>query len=297
MWDTFEEDMADAAGWRSVLDACPETAAVRLERPRLDAGEPWCVTQLAGLQFYDYDAPGLADAPIRPEAGDRLGLTRRPDNRADRNAVEVWLRNEHMLGHLPRDLAAQVAPHLDRGASLRAYALGPGTGRAWSVRALLVGTPVVEEHGAWLRALANETEWRLQRAERAAEERRRAEGEAFARDQERGRLERLAQAVRAFERVPLDPALAPSVGEAHAMDVLAERLGLSERRLWRLVLGAGACLTTRKWSRRARPLRVVITPALRAALLAWCAAPTSRDASRALAAVIYTRTDDPDIPF
>ena len=49
MWDTFEEDMADAAGRRSVLDACPETAAIRLERPRLDAGEPWCVTQLAGL--------------------------------------------------------------------------------------------------------------------------------------------------------------------------------------------------------------------------------------------------------
>lgn len=297
MWDTFEEDMADAAGWRSVLDACPEMAVVRLERPRLDAGEPWCVTQLAGLQFYDYDVPGLDDAPIRPQAGDRLGLTRRPDNRADRNAVEVWLRNEHMLGHLPRDLAAQVAPHLDRGASLRAYALGPGTGRAWSVRALLVGTPVVEEHGAWLRTLANEAEWRLQRVEGAAEERRRAKGEAFARHQEQVRLERLAQAVHAFERVPLDSALAPSVGETHAVDALADRLGMSGGRLRRLALGTGACLTGREWSRRARPPRVVITPALRAVLLAWCAAPISRDASRALAAAIYARTDDPDIPF
>lgn len=167
------------------------------------------------------------------------------------------------------------------------------------MRALLVGTPVVEEHGAWLRALANEAEWRLQRAECAAEERRRAKGEAFARHQERARLERLAQAVHAFERVPLDPALAPPVGVAHTLDALAERLSMSEGRLWRLALGTGARLTARKWSRRARvrPPRIVVTSALRAALLTWCAAPTSRDASRALAAMIYTQTDDSDIPF
>lgn len=33
MWDSFEEDTAEATDWRSVLDACPEGAGVQLERP------------------------------------------------------------------------------------------------------------------------------------------------------------------------------------------------------------------------------------------------------------------------
>lgn len=197
-----------AAGWPPMLDACPETAAVQFERPALEAGEPWCVTELAGLQFYAYDAPGLDGAPTRPGAGDRLCLTRRPDNRADRNAVEAWWRNEHMLGHLPRDLAARVAPHLDRGAGLRAYALGPGTGRAWSVRALLIGAAVVEDHGEWVRVEARSAEKELRRAARAVQDVHKARGEAFARRQGQARLDRLAQAVRVFERhMPAEPAL------------------------------------------------------------------------------------------
>lgn len=63
-----ERHIQDAAGWRPALDACPETAGVQIERPKLEAGEPWCVTELAGLQFYAYDAPGLDDTPTRTPA-------------------------------------------------------------------------------------------------------------------------------------------------------------------------------------------------------------------------------------
>lgn len=51
-------------------------------------------------------------------------LVRNPDNEHDENAVEVhvptlgWKRS--MVGHLPRDMAARLAPSLDRGDEWRA---------------------------------------------------------------------------------------------------------------------------------------------------------------------------------
>ena len=129
MWDELEQHIADAGSWRPALHACPDAADLQLERPRLEAGEPWHTTQLAGLQFYRYNSRGLDEAPVRPDVGERLHLVRRPDNPADANAVEVWLRNEHLLGHIPRDLAARIAPELDHGISLRAAGRRPGLGR------------------------------------------------------------------------------------------------------------------------------------------------------------------------
>lgn len=212
-WQDIERRIYEAASWRPVLDACPETAGVQLERPRLEAGEPWCTVQIAGLQFYAYDTPGLDDQPLRPDAGERLTLMRRPDNHADDNAIEVWLRNEHLLGHLPRGLAVDIAPDMDRGANLRAYALTPGTGAAWSVRAFLVGTPVAGLHRGWMRAHARDAERTLEMARRQAEDEHRARGAAFAQRQQRARLDRLTQAVRAFECLPMDPAPVPEAGE------------------------------------------------------------------------------------
>lgn len=84
-----ERSPTDADRWRVELGVCPATSAVRLERPRLETGEPWCVTRLAGLQFYGYGEPGLDGAPLWPDAGERLNLVRRPDNPVDGNAVEV----------------------------------------------------------------------------------------------------------------------------------------------------------------------------------------------------------------
>jgi hypothetical protein len=45
-----------------------------------------------------------------------------PDNKFDSNAVAVWVEGKHLVGHLPRDFAAQYAPRLgtlDRGAFLQ----------------------------------------------------------------------------------------------------------------------------------------------------------------------------------
>jgi hypothetical protein len=69
---------------------------------------------LAGSQYY-------ALAEIRPELklGDRLTLTREPDNRHDSNAIRVdW--NGRQLGYVPRAENRAVAAALDRGERLEA---------------------------------------------------------------------------------------------------------------------------------------------------------------------------------
>lgn len=69
---------------------------------------------LAGSQYY---ALARLASQIRP--GDRLTLTREPDNRHDRNAVRVdW--NGQPLGYVPRSENRAVARALDAGESLEA---------------------------------------------------------------------------------------------------------------------------------------------------------------------------------
>ncbi len=123
-----------------------------LERSRVEGGEPWTTCSVAGLQFYDYSCSDGLGGTVVPEPGDRLSLVRRPDNRADQCACEVWWRNAHMLGHLPRDIAAAIAPRIDDGEPLRAYVLDSGDGSAWSMRALLVGPACAALHGRRLEA-------------------------------------------------------------------------------------------------------------------------------------------------
>ena len=69
---------------------------------------------LAGSQFY---AVAKVWNEIRP--GDRLTLTREPDNRHDRNAVRVdW--HGQQLGYVPRAENRAVARALDAGEKLEA---------------------------------------------------------------------------------------------------------------------------------------------------------------------------------
>ena len=69
---------------------------------------------LAGSQYHALDAVWTQ---IRP--GDRLTLTREPNNRHDRNAVRVdW--NGQPLGYLPRRENRAVAQALDAGRTLEA---------------------------------------------------------------------------------------------------------------------------------------------------------------------------------
>jgi hypothetical protein len=57
------------------------------------------------------ESDGPVDVPVL--------LVRNPDNPHDENAVEVHVpamgRAASMIGHVPRDLAARLAPSLDRG--------------------------------------------------------------------------------------------------------------------------------------------------------------------------------------
>lgn len=128
-----------------------ETTPLWDELISIRIGQPWAETAIAGLQFYDYGTPGLSGKPVSPALGDRIVLVRAPDNQNDANAIEVWWRNSVRLGHLPRELAAEVAPRLDAGAPCRAYVLSPGNGEPWSAWALILGEavrPAYDRHRA-----------------------------------------------------------------------------------------------------------------------------------------------------
>jgi len=102
-------------------------------------GECRASVWIAGLQFYDYGRDDEIIGPVIPRAGDRLQIVRDPGNPYDRNACRVEWRNRFVLGHLPREAAASVAPLLDAGKRLSAFVHKPGDGSVWSLTALLVG--------------------------------------------------------------------------------------------------------------------------------------------------------------
>jgi hypothetical protein len=65
----------------------------------------------SSLPDYGYEVPE-AVAAIVPD----------PDNKFDANAVAVWVEGRHLVGHLPRNVAAEYAPKLealDRGTYLQ----------------------------------------------------------------------------------------------------------------------------------------------------------------------------------
>lgn len=117
-----------------------------LERGLADGTECWDTAPVAGLQFYEYGTHDELVGKVIPRPGDALTIMRRPDNRADPNACEVWWRNRFLLGHLPRYQAALLAPRLDRGEALRAYVFEPGWGVAWSLRIVLIGRACEDLH-------------------------------------------------------------------------------------------------------------------------------------------------------
>jgi hypothetical protein len=110
-----------------------------------DGGEVW----VAGYQLVDgegrylgRDAPELVDAGLRvsrvagardhhAEAlqsagaapGEALSLRRDRENEFDANAVAVETAGGEVLGFVPRELAAEIAPSLDRGEPFSALVL------------------------------------------------------------------------------------------------------------------------------------------------------------------------------
>jgi len=91
------------------------------------------------MQFYDYDDEDDLVGRIRPQHGDRIQLVRRPCNRHDPNAVEVWWRDgQFQLGHIPRKEAAELAPLLDDDANVLGFIWDGGNGYNWSAQVVLV---------------------------------------------------------------------------------------------------------------------------------------------------------------
>jgi len=71
---------------------------------------------IVGSSFY----PGAADWLPRLGPGQIVRLEREPDNEYDKNAISVHIFQQQ-LGHLPRGFAAEVAPLIDAGKSIKAW--------------------------------------------------------------------------------------------------------------------------------------------------------------------------------
>jgi HIRAN domain len=103
------------------------------------------VAGVAGARFQAAALEGEAAAPGRP-----LELRRDPGNEHDPNAVMVLAGGEQ-VGWVPRELAAEIAPQLDRGAPwsaivLREQRASPRDPRS-GLTMLLAPDPVIELRG------------------------------------------------------------------------------------------------------------------------------------------------------
>lgn len=256
-----------------------DEAEVAAERGRLDAGEPRCVTEIAGLQFYDYGTPGLDGEAVIPRDGDRLVLVRAPENRHDGNAVEVWWRNSARLGHLPRKVAAVVAGPLDEGVPLRAYVAKGGTGEAWSAEALLVGEPVRELHETRIRhaveRAVRDWEWEERPAEKARRDLGNGHGRAFHDERADRRQRRLLDAVHTLLAGQPFVIEIPPLGWAD-LDTIQYRLDVSRSTAVRIADRAGAKREIHRRGWYAVRTMVEITPALQDAMREWAAHPPRR---------------------
>jgi len=241
------------------------------ETERLAAGEPWFATEVAGLQFYAYGSTDeLTGERIIPQPGDRLHLVREPANPHYSNAIEVWWRNAHMLGHLPRYAAYHVAPLLDAGAAARAYVAQPGDGEAWTLEALIVGPAASEIHESNIRHIAHLALGPSEREQKRAKRLERRASRAVEFNAAR-REARLRQAVETLFRAPFEPDL-PAVGETVSTGRLMDALQCCDKTIVRIAATVGITVTryrdTYDW--------VTVTPELVEALRAWAKAPRGR---------------------
>lgn len=236
---------------------------VMVEAPALHASEPWFASEVAGLQFYAYgQVDELTGERVIPQPGDRLHLVREPANPHDRNAIQVWWRNAHMLGHLPRYTAERIAPLMDAGAAARAYVHHPGDGEAWSLRALVVGPAAEEIHGRYIQHLADAA---LGRSEEEREHRLmlRDRADLTRKSMERHRRNRVRDAVETLRHVPCEPILPqPNAAGRTDVDDIADVLRCSRSTVVRIA--ASVCITLGRWD-----FTVEVTPEFRAALLEW----------------------------
>lgn len=244
-----------------------EDTDLGVEIPALNRGEPWFVSQVAGLQFYAYGrCDDLTGERIMPRLGDRLHLVRDPENEHDGNACQIWWRNAHQVGHLPRYAAAAAAPLLDAGAPARAYVIGEGDGEAWSLRLIVVGPAAEPLYAAHIERVAYRATLPIRNERRERRLRRRAE--RFAEHLQAHRRARITAAVETLMAVPFEPAL-PEVSAEVVVDDVAAMLACSRSTVARLAKRAGIVVGRYTW-------RVPLTPEFDAEIRAWCRAPRSK---------------------
>lgn len=117
-----------------------------LESRGFDPETPWFITDVAGLQFYAADASNMRGELAHQKGGD-IQLVRRPNNKHDSNAVEVWCDNgEYQCGHLPWHVARDIAPLLDNLKSVNALCHREYDGHTYSMEVMLFGKDIPEDY-------------------------------------------------------------------------------------------------------------------------------------------------------
>lgn len=242
------------------------------------AGEPWFMTELAGLQFYDYGVwDEVLEERVMPRDGDRLSLVRAPDNPHDANAIEVWWNNGVRLGHLPRSVAAVVAGPFDLGLRCRAYIADGGTGEAWTAKAVLVGEAVRALHEKRIRHVVRRAIEEHEARERSAERRRKLVGdrnghlfESELADRRRARIVQAAKVLLATVPLEVEP---PPVGKLIELATIESLLGVSRSTARRIVERAGCPIDVDRRGWYATGSYVEVTAALQEAIRGHAARP------------------------
>ncbi|HET9177450.1 MAG TPA: HIRAN domain-containing protein [Terriglobia bacterium] len=73
------------------------------------------IVRVAGVSHQNDDGTSRQEILARCKVPELLELRRQPNHRHDKNAVQVLRQNGEMLGFIPRDEAAIMAPELDKG--------------------------------------------------------------------------------------------------------------------------------------------------------------------------------------
>lgn len=74
------------------------------------------LASIMGSSFY----PGASNWLPQLKPGQVLRVVREPTNAYDTNAIAVWVFQQQ-LGHLPRGLAAELAPFMDAGMPVKVH--------------------------------------------------------------------------------------------------------------------------------------------------------------------------------
>lgn len=104
--------------WGNVKEVAQSTD----NRSKLPEGS--VIVPVAGVSFipgYPDNLYSLSEELLQnPDLQIVAELRRNPENPYDSNAIEVWANSSSMVGHLPRETAAKIAPLLDSGVNYQA---------------------------------------------------------------------------------------------------------------------------------------------------------------------------------